>query len=592
MIIFDLETDGLLPEVSKVHTLTTYSTITHEFNTFDKEFARAGIQFVMDAAEICGHNIIAYDLPVIKKLFGWEPKGKVRDTIILSRLAYPEIKDVDYGLNREGKLPGNLIGRHSLEAWGYRLGQRKGTFGKTTNWKEWSQEMSDYCKQDVKVTAELFNRVRAKGLPEEAIELEHQVQTIIYRQQVYGFLFDREKAETLYATLLKKQHEIGKKLSTFFKPWYVKGVSFTPKRSDKKKGYVAGVEFTKVKYTEFNPASRAHIADRLATLYGWKPAEYTEDGTPKLDEEILKALPYPEAPYLAEYFLLLKRIGQIAEGKEGWLKTVEKDGRIHGSVNTIGAVTRRMSHAHPNVAQVPRVGSPYGADCRGLFTSPKGRVLVGADASGLELRCLAHYMAAYDGGAYVQEILKGDIHTTNQKAAGLPDRDSAKTFIYAFLYGAGDYKIGIILNAGAAEGKAIKAKFLQSLPALATLKNVVESVAKDKGTLRSLDGAPMKVRSQHSALNTLLQGAGAIIMKKALVILDANLQGVYNFIPGKDYEFVANIHDEWQIECKENLAEIIGKMAAESFKWAGEALKLRCPLAGEYKVGKTWADTH
>jgi hypothetical protein len=589
VLILDLETDGLLPEVTKVHTLTTYNTETNIFNTYDQGQVPAGLTSIREAPSICGHNIIAYDLPVIKKLYGWEPKGKIRDTIILARLAYPEIKEVDYGLNREGKLPGNLIGRHSLEAWGYRMGEAKGV--KMTDWSEWTQDMSDYCKQDVKVTTMLLQRVMAKGLPEEAIELEHQVQTIIYRQHVYGFLFDKEKAEKLYSSLLKRQKELGLKLAEFFPPWTTEEI-FIPKRGNKTKGYVTGVPFTKVKIIEFNPASRAHIHNRLSTLYGWKPTEFTEEGTPCLDEENLKALPYPEAPYLAEYFLLLKRIGQLAEGKESWLKAVEKDGRIHGSVNTIGAVTRRMTHAHPNMAQVPRVTSPYGAECRGLFGSPDGRVLVGADASGLELRCLAHYMAAYDGGAYVKELLKGDIHTSNQKAAGLPDRDTAKTFIYAFLYGAGDFKIGSILNAGASKGKKIKAQFLESLPALAQLKSVVESVAKDKGTLRSLDGAPMKVRSQHAALNTLLQGAGAIVMKKALVILDANLLGVYNFMPGKEYEFVANIHDEWQIECDERYATTIGETAKLAFELAGKALNLRCPLAGEYKIGKTWADTH
>jgi len=587
--VFDLETDGLLPEVTKIHTLTIYDTDTQEYTTYDKADVSAGIARVLSAGWICGHNIIAYDIPVIKKLYGVAPKGQVRDSMVLARLAYPEIKDIDYGLLKQGKLPSKLVGSHSLKAWGYRLGEHKGEF--KTDWQEWSQEMSDYCKQDVKVTTLLMERMMARGIPEEAIALEHQVHTIIYRQQSYGFLFDREKAEKLYATLLKRQKELTSKLREFFPAWYVNTGRFTPKRRDRAKGYEAGCEFTKVKYTEFNPGSRAHIADRLGKLYGWKPKEFTEDGSPKLDEEILKTLPYPEAEYLTEFFMIDKRIGQLAEGKESWLKNIGKDGRIHGSVNSIGAVTRRMTHSHPNVAQVPKVGSPFGAECRGLFTAPDGRVLVGADAAGLELRCLAHYMAAYDQGAYSKEILKGDIHTTNQLAAGLSTRDDAKTFIYAFLYGAGDFKIGTILGGGAAKGKAVKEKFLQSLPALATLKTMVESVARTKGSLRSLDGAPMKVRSLHSALNTLLQGAGALVMKKAQVILDASLQA-QEYVPGVDYEFVGTVHDEWQIECKENLAEIIGKMAADSIRLAGEALNFRCPLAGTYKVGKTWADTH
>jgi len=588
LLIFDLETDGLLPEVSVIHTITTYETERNLYATYDKRDAKHGIKQILDAKEICGHNIINYDIPVIRKLCGQTPKGLVRDTIVLARLAYPEIKELDFALLKLGKLPGKLIGRHSLEAWGWRIGEYKGT--KIEDWSQWTQDMSDYCKQDVNVTQLLWRRCMQKGLPEEAIVLEHQVQTIIQRQTEFGFAFDKNKAEKFYSILLKKQKELSAKLREFFPPWTTEEV-FIPKRDNKTKGYKANVPFVKVKTIEFNPASRAHIANRLTTLYGWKPTEWTDDGSPKLDEDTIKELNYPEAPYLAEYFLITKRIGQLAEGTEAWLKNVGSDGRMHGSVNTIGAVTRRMTHSHPNMAQVPRVGTEYGADCRGLFYSPAGTELVGADASGLELRCLAHYMAAYDKGAYVQELLKGDIHTVNQRLAGLPDRDTAKTFIYAFLYGAGDFKIGTIIGKGTAQGKAIKNKFLEGLPALASLKSVVESVAQEKGVLRSLDGAPIKVRSQHAALNTLLQGAGAIIMKKALICTDQSLQES-GLIPGKDYEFVANIHDEWQIECKKGLGTTCGEHSVKGIIRAGELLNLRCPLNGEFKVGRTWTETH
>jgi DNA polymerase I-like protein with 3'-5' exonuclease and polymerase domains len=588
LIVFDLETDGLLPEVSKVHTLTLYDTETNTYTTFDKERVPIGINKVMEAKAICGHNVIGYDLPVIQKIYGMIPIGIVRDTLVLSRLAYPEIKELDFALLKQGKFPGNLIGRYSLEAWGHRLGEYKGI--KMTDFSEWTQEMSDYCAQDVKVTATLLNRCKGKGIPEGAIELEHQVATIVQRQVEHGFCFDKNQAEKFYSELLKKQKALGAKLAEFFPPWTTETI-FVPKRNNKTLGYIKDQPFTKVKIIEFNPGSRAHIANRLTTLYGWKPTEWTDDGSPALDEEVLKTLQYPEAPYLAEYFLISKRIGQLAEGKEAWLTNVQKDGRIHGSVNTIGAVTRRMTHAHPNVAQVPRVGTPYGLECRSLFHAPEGHVLVGIDASGLELRCLAHYMAAYDNGAYVQELLKGDIHTSNQRLAGLPDRNSAKTFIYAFLYGAGDLKIGSILGKGSAAGKKVKTQFLDSLPALASLKSVVETVAKEKGVLRSLDGAAIKVRSQHAALNTLLQGAGAIIMKKALVVTDHLLQ-TSGLIPGDDYEFVANIHDEWQIECKDVLGRIVGDCGVKGLVRAGELFNLRCPLDGMFKIGKTWADTH
>jgi len=587
MLHFDLETDGLLPEVSKIHTITTCRDSI--FATYDPQDVHHGVNQILEADAICGHNIIGYDLPVLKKLTGRTPKATtIRDTMVMARLAYPEIKEVDFALMREGKRPGKLIGSHSLKAWGCRLGEHKGDY--TGGWETWSQEMSDYCKQDVKVETTLFNRIMAKGIPEEALFLEHAVQQIIYRQTAYGFLFDKEKAEALYALLLKKQRDLQKILAVSFPPWEEQEV-FIPKRNNKTLGYVKDVPFVKSKTVEFNPASRHHIVSRLGVKYGWKPTEFTDGGTPSMDETILKALPFLEAATLAEYFMILKRIGQVAEGKEAWLTHVAPDGRIHGSINTCGAVTRRMTHSHPNMAQVPRVGSEYGLECRGLFTVPAGRVLVGADASGLELRCLAHYMAAYDDGAYARQLLQGDIHTVNQEAAGLPTRDKAKTFIYAFLYGAGDDKIGSIIGKGAAAGRAIKAKFLASLPALADLKDAVESAVRQTGVLKSLDGAPMKVRSQHAALNTLLQGAGAIVMKQALVLLDSTLQRK-DYIPGRDFEFVANVHDEWQIECRELYADDIGTYATKSITEAGNILNLRCPMAGEYKVGRNWAETH
>ena len=273
------------------------------------------------------------------------------------------------------------------------------------------------------------------------------------------------------------------------------------------------------------------------------------------------------------------------------MKMVKSDGRIYGSVITNGAVTGRMTHNSPNVAQVPAVGVPYGKECRTLFRVPEGRALVGADASGLELRCLAHYMARYDGGAYMKEILEGDIHTANQKAAGLPTRDNAKTFIYAFLYGAGDEKIGSIVGGTRQDGKKLKNRFLKRTPAIAKLKAQVEHVAKTRKYLIGLDGRKLRVRAVYASLNLLLQSAGAILMKQALVILDDKLQKE-GLTPGIDYEFVANIHDEWQIECDQKYAEFIGKTAVEAIAEAGVFFNFRCPLDGEYKIGKTWAETH
>ena len=281
---------------------------------------------------------------------------------------------------------------------------------------------------------------------------------------------------------------------------------------------------------------------------------------------------------------------------KSWLESVNDDtGRVHGQVNPCGAVTGRMTHSKPNCAQVPATRfdkdgnvlwgfeGGYGADCRDLWTVPKGYKLVGVDASGLELRMLAHYM---NDDKYTNEILTGDIHTANQKSAGLRTRDQAKTFIYAFLYGAGVLKLGSVAGGGASLGTQLQRNFLDNTPALKQLRTNVQRKAK-KGWVRGLDNRKLHIRSEHSALNTVLQSAGAIIMKKALILLDEYAKQ-YKI----DYKFVLNVHDEFQCEVREDQADFFGGLAVGSIVQAGKYFNLNCPLDGEYKVGETWQQTH
>ena len=297
----------------------------------------------------------------------------------------------------------------------------------------------------------------------------------------------------------------------------------------------------------------------------------------------------PEAALLVEYLTLNKRLGQIGNGKQAWLKA-EKNGKLHGRVNPMGAVTSRCTHSNPNMAQVPSVGAPFGEECRALFTVPEGYSLLGADASGLELRCLAHYMSRHDGGKYGLEILEGDIHTANQKAAGLPERSQAKTFIYGFLYGAGDAKTGSIIGKGAKEGKAIKKKFLAKTPALAKLREAVNTAVEDKGWIKGLDGRVIPVRYPHAALNTLLQSAGAIICKRWYVEIVKALQA--NKYTEEDVAIVAFIHDEVQIKVRKSLEDEIGMLVVRAMQETEQYYKFRCKLDAEYKYGRNWADTH
>jgi DNA polymerase I-like protein with 3'-5' exonuclease and polymerase domains len=478
--------------------------------------------------------------------------SQVYDTLVASRLLNP-----------------SLEGGHSLAAWGQRLGFPKGDF---SDWDGGlTPEMETYCIQDTLVTQKLYNvlinELKYNKFEQRSIDLEHKVQAIVAKQERNGFKLDEKKATILLSELTSKLANIEVSLQSIFPVRVTERVSEKTGKS------------LKAKVEVFNPGSRKQIGERLIEK-GWKPDRFTETGQPIVDEGTLEGLDIPEAKAINEYLMLQKRVAQI----ESWLKALGSDGRVHGKVITNGAVTGRMTHMSPNMAQVPNSGSPYGEDCRDLWIVEKGYKLVGIDASGLELRMLAHYMK---DDAYTSEVVSGDIHTANQKAAGLETRNQAKTFIYAFLYGAGDAKIGKIVGAGAKEGQDLKARFLQNTPALQTLRESVSSIAKNTGTLPGLDGRRLQVRSDHAALNTLLQSAGAIVMKQALINLDEELNRWEI-----DYKFVANVHDEWQIEVEERYAELAGRLGVIAIEKSGKDLAMRCPLSGEYKVGNSWKETH
>lgn len=618
-LLFDLESNGLLHTLTKIHVLAIYDTEASKSYVFRGPDIIKGVRMLQDAPLIAGHNIIYFDLPALKKIYPWfRPVGTIRDTLVLSRLIYTNLKDIDAGLLKKGLVLGKQFGSHSLEAWGMRLKKYKGDYKDAfkermgdayvegMEWEEWSQDMEDYCVQDVVVTHELWLKLLKENYDERAITLEHQVAEIIHRQIQHGFYFNEKAAVELYAELSGQREILFNQLKEVFGSWYVKDKDRLPKTDNKARGETKGAAFTKVKLVEFNPASRQHIASRLTKLYGWEPQEFTSSGQAKVDDEVISKLDYPTAPLLTEYLLIDKRIGQLAEGDNAWLKLC-RNGRIHGGVNTNGAVTGRATHSYPNIAQVPKVDKKVSGSerYRALFGVPKGKRLVGADLSGLELRCLAHFMARWDGGDYARVLLEGDVHSVNQKAAGLPTRDNAKTFIYGFLYGAGDEKIGSIVGKDAEVGKMLKDKFLKGLPALGNLISSIKSVINPKAVfnretrknekpkgrrfLMGLDGRRLHIRSAHAALNTLLQSAGALIAKQALVILDSLLSEA-GYLDRA--HLVAWVHDEVQLEVDEEIAEEVGAMCLRAFKEAGEWFNFRVRIDGEYKVGLTWADTH
>lgn len=583
-LIFDIETDGFLNVVTKIHCLVMRDLDTGAVNSYHHDTLKDGLELLMSTNDtIVGHNVIKFDIPVIQKLYPWfsvQPE-KVIDTLVLSRLIFSDLRERDGALIELGTLPSKLWSSHSLKAWGYRLGVLKGDYGtQEAAWDTFTPEMLEYCIQDTEVTRQLLSKFNSLEYSKEAIELEHKVAWICAQMERNGWPFDIQGAVKLYAELVEKRTTILTQMQETFEPLVIDR-GFSEKTGKKLKD----------KIVEFNPGSRQHIADRLKTKYGWKPTDFTPSGQAKVDEDILKALPYPEAQVLSEYFLVEKRIGQIAEGEQAWLK-LETNGKIHGSINTNGAVTGRATHNSPNLSQVPGNRSPYGPQCRSFFKVLPGFREVGADLSGLELRCLAHFMAQWDEGEYGHELLNGDVHTKNQLAAGLPTRDNAKTFIYGFLYGAGDAKIGSIVGKGAKEGKLLKEKFLAGVPALKNLRNAVIKAA-DRGYLIGLDQRRIPIRSSHAALNSLLQSAGALISKQWIIecIAEADRRGLKQGWDG-DYCLLGWIHDELQWGVKEEIAEEFGQFVVECAAKAGEYFKFKCPIGAEYKVGDSWHDTH
>ena len=531
---------------------TIWCAVTKVKNDIQVHTTASTLQKVLnDAEKIVGHNLIGFDVGVLDRVWNIRiSRDHVVDTLYLSRL---------YNPSQEGG--------HSLRNWGAILG---GT-GKIA-FEDFdaglTEEMVRYCIADVELTEQVHKwlemQLDKEGFSQQSIDLEHRVGWITTEQERNGFKLDVPFAEKLMMDLMFEMNSIESELQSIFPP-------IVEERWSEKTG-----KQLKDKVTVFNPGSRKQIAERLQGL-GVKFDKKTEKGNIIVDEKVLEGIDRPEAKAVARYMMLQKRVAQI----DSWLKAVKEDGRVHGRVITNGAVTGRMTHQSPNMAQVPAVSAPFGTECRSCWTVDEGNVLVGIDASGLELRMLAHYM---DDEDYTNEILNGDIHTANQRAAGLETRPLAKTFIYAFLYGAGDAKIGAIVGGNSGTGRRLKERFLHNTPALEELRGRIDRQAQS-GVLVGLDGRKLRVRSQHAALNTLLQGAGACVMKQAVVHLADKLRNI-------PHKFVANVHDEWQIETPAHYADTVGRIGVRSIRIAGETLGLRCPLDGEYRVGNNWAETH
>lgn len=729
-IIFDTETNGLYFDVTVLHCICTYNITTGESKSFYEDSLEEGLAYLATATTLIGHNIIGYDLPVLEKLYGFKTSANLFDTLVTSRLLYPEMAKYHYPLIEQMynekllskevyiKLRGKMIAEsHSLEAWGYRVGELKGDYKKTNDFNTFTPEMLSYCEQDVKVTRKLFSKLLESSakLKGAALSIEHDVAKIITRQWMHGWRFDVTSAEKLLEELYQKRNAVEDKLiekygyyeEVLTRPSYYtieyNGESF--KEVTKADAVDAAYTVLKPRYGKlitknglkdmvqegpplrklwpFNPYSGKQVAEKLKDKFGWEPVEFTETGEAKLDEDILEALvqQIPDTKDILECHQLNKIASFISFEKQkyeerklhktgtkkdnkGWLEFVRGD-RIHGEVVTNGAGTGRATHRKPNLAQVPSAKKMYGKECRSLFIPSEGYVAVGTDASSLELRCMGHYMFPYDGGAFSKAVVEGtkeegtDVHTLNMKAFGCDTRDQAKTLIYAQVYGAGEEKIGKTIGVSSDElkqmmeqtrydrsfgrawegvrksrtrrnneffekkllepngpelvkkltdlkyqpypvdnyhialclkGRKLIENLYDNTPALKQLKDAIQSAHRQRGgLLYGLDGRPLYIRSEHAALNTLLQSAGAIICKQWMIEIHKELNK-------RGLQTAANqlgwIHDEFAFEVKEEAVEDFKDIPDLAMSRVREFFNFKCQLNAEVQIGKNWGDTH
>ena len=623
--VWDYEANGLLPEVTKTNCAVIKDPRgMGESHVIDPSGVNEAHKILENYDILVGQNIIGYDLPMLKKIYNWEPKESqiILDTLWMSKMYFPDIE-----------------GGHSAAAWGKRLGHKKIKYTPPDNdWNNYDEDQLIYCEGDVDVTINQFNKLLEllANFSWKSIVCEMKVASIIQRQMTTGFVFDFHSAEQLYAELSDREAGIEDRVRETFKPIakFVKEVQ--PRVTIKKKlssvglGYYKDTDmipvpeftvsyldkhiptsgaFSRIEWQEFSLSSRPQIANRL-TLAGYKLTKFTPTtekgggGNPIIDDVVLKEAVDSGiliAKPLAEYFLVTKRKALV----HGCLDKAElKNGlyRIHGYVDSLGATTNRMTHSSPNVAQTPathkdKAGNHilgfeggYGHEFRDLFTTKAGYTLVGCDADGLELRCLAHYMGDKE---YAETIIHGDsaigtdVHSVNMRAAGLSSRDLAKTFIYAFLYGAGDKKIGSITGGTSKDGKRLKERFLRFTPKLAALKARINGIAESRNWIRGIDGRVLRIRHAYAALNTLLQGMGAVVMKYWVVEVArvADKEGL-------DWNPVANIHDEGQFEVLNAHVTRFSEICEQAFLTISEDLELKCLCTGSAISGTSWAYTH
>jgi DNA polymerase-1 len=591
-LIADVEANGLLDTIDTIWQLSIIDDKTGRLSSFNRGTLAAGFKYLKTADRIVMHNGLCYDLPVLAQVVGVEiDPTKVIDTLVLSRLARPDRK-----------------GGHSLANWGMILGHSK---PEHEEWDRWSPAMQHRCDEDCKIQQKVWHKLKTMlDKYPEAVLMEHQVAWETAKMAARGMQLDVDHCRDLASQLREEQEHALVEVREVFQPIlvpkeasaskWVRSLQTVNKAHPLHGQLDPGVEYCPLKVQQFNPGSRAQVAKRLKHKYGWKPIQFTPGGAAEISEETLGDLDYPEAAVFSKY-LKVEKLLSFLDGKNGWL-VHERDGIVYPGLNPLGTVTGRPSCASPNLQQVPK-----DKRLRAAFRAREGRRLVGVDASSLELRALGHYLTRFDGGAFAREVVEGDVHARIRDAINFGSDDVGRGFTkgieYGMIYGAGNPRLGsmarkcyraqdreITWKSDRAHGGKVRKKVKEQIKGYEDLEKEVKKKAK-KGWIRGLDGRRIWIRSDHSALNFLLQSAGIIIVKRAMVIAPHVLKAA-GFEEDVDYWPVLWVHDEWQFEVAPERVDEFKRVLCGVFAIAGEQLGVRCRLDGEAKDGITWADTH
>lgn len=609
-IVFDIETNGLLDELTTCHCITLASLdcksvddvkIYHDTEGITPRHGSIaeGLAALAAAPKLAGHNIVGYDMPALDKLFGFKRDiDDLYDTVIWSRFVYSDRRERDFGLADAGKMDRKFIGQHSLASWGNRLGEPKGDPG--GDWSTFTQSMADYARQDVVVNVRLYH-VLAKRLPEgDGIVWESRFADQLERMARTGVQLDRKAATKLLRHLEDRRELLEEEIQGVFPPL---SQPYKPYPSGKPRLMPCKIRGGKHpdKLIPFNPGSRQQLARRLESMYGWVPRELTAKGNPALHEAALMdiAKMYPVAAKVSEYHILQARIGVLQDGNQAYFKLCDENDVLHGRVIHCGTVTGRCAHRSPNTGNVCSIRKPYGKEMREIFIPFEGYRQAGFDADGLELRMLAHYLAPYDDGAYVHAVHAGtkeegtDAHSLHAAAISTihpVSRSDSKTVTYGYLYGAGNKLLGGLVQGSARKGGAVRRALEKKITGLDLLQDGLTKAYK-RGHVTSLLNQRIAVRHEHATLNSLLQSAGAAVMKLVPVYLEQYLKED-GLVIGSDWIQTGHIHDEVQGSLRPGLEDTFTACVDKAFTSTQLHLNLNVPLVGSADFGGSWADTH